>query len=133
LDFNGTLEVLVLIAIAIELFILYNHTKLDNRIDEHVQKTNDQLLRSGEIMKTLDGHIFKFNENMIRVDGHMEKINEYMEKMNAQLIRYDEHMNRLDDIIWKSYFQGLEQKISAGQKVTSILEKRQIKNIEIKT
>jgi len=84
-------------------------------------------------MKTLDGHIFKFNENMIRVDGHMEKVNEYMAKMNAQLIRYDEHMNRLDGIIWKSYFQGLEQKISAGQKVTSILEKRQIKNIEIKT
>jgi len=124
LDFNWMLEIAVLIAIAIELFALYNHTKLDNRIDEHVQKTNDQLLRSGEIMKTLDGHIFKFNENMIRVDGHMEKINEYMEKMNAQLIRYDEHMNRLDDIIWKSYFQGLEQKIPTTHKVKTILEKR---------
>jgi len=131
LDFNGTLEILVLTAIVIELFALYNHTKLDNRIDEHVQETNDQLLRSGEIMKALDDHIFKFNENMIRLDGHMEKVNEYMEKMNAQLIRYDEHMNRLDGIIWKSYFQGIEQKISNTQKVKTIFEKREIRNTGI--
>jgi len=64
------------------------------------------------------------SQNRLRLDGHIEKVNEYMEKMNAQLIRYDEHMNRLDDIIWKSYFQEVEQKISTTQKVKTILEKR---------
>lgn len=109
LDFVGTIEILVLVAIGIEVFALYKHTKLENRVDEHIQNTSDRLLRSDEVMKVLDEHVIKFDEHMVRLDEHMNKVNEYITTLNEHLIRYDEHMNRLDDLILKSYVQRTEK------------------------
>jgi len=89
LDSIGTVEIFVLVAIGIEMFALYKHTKLENRMDEHIQNTCDHLLRSDKVMKALDEHINKFDEH---------------------LIRYDEHINRLDDLILKFYVQSTGKK-----------------------
>ena len=105
LDFVGTIEILVLVAIGIEVFALYKHTKLENRMEDHIQNTCNRLLRSDEVTKVLGEHMNKLDENMIRLDEHMNKVNEYINTLNEHLIRYDEHMNRLDDLILKSYFQ----------------------------
>jgi len=100
-----TIEILVLVAIAIEVFALYKHIKLENRMDEHIQNTSNRLLRSDEVMKVLDAHMMKFDEHMVRFDEHMNKINEYLTTLDEHLLRFDEHMNRLDDLIRKSYPQ----------------------------
>ena len=102
MDFVLMIEILVLVVISIELFALYKHMKLENRMDEHLQNTADRLLRSDELMKVLDEH-------MIRLDEHMNKVNEYITALNDHLTRYDEHVNRLDDLIWKSYLQRTEK------------------------
>jgi len=101
LDFIGIVEVLVLVAIGIEVFALFKHSKLENRMEEHIQTTCDRLLRSDEKMKVLDTHVSRFDE-------HMNKLDEYITTLNEHLIRYDEHMNRIDDLIWKSFSQKTE-------------------------
>ncbi len=109
MDFVVTVEISVLVAISIELFALYKHMKLENRMDEHIQNTADRLLRSDELMQVLDAHMIKFDDHMIRLDEHMNKVNTYITTLNEHLIRYDEHVNRLDDLIWKSYLQRTEK------------------------
>jgi len=88
LDFVVTVEISVLVAIAIEVFALYKHVKLESRMDEHIQNTADLILRSDEVIKVLDEHMMKFDEHMVRLD---------------------EHVNRLYDLIWKSYLQRTEK------------------------
>ena len=46
LELGYILELLVLGAIAIELFALYNHNKMDSRIDEHILDTDRRLEKS---------------------------------------------------------------------------------------
>ena len=111
MDFVGTIEILVLVAIAIELFALYKHTKLENRMDEHIHNTSDRLLRSDEIMKVLNENMMRFDEHMVRFDEHTNKVNEYVTKLDEHLIRFDEHINRLDDLMRKSYPQRTEKGI----------------------
>ncbi len=108
MDFIGIVEVLVLVAIGIEVFALFKHSKLENRMEEHIQTTCDRLLRSDEKMKVLDTHVSRFDEHLIRFDEHMNKLDEYITTLNEHLIRYDEHMNRIDDLIWKSFSQKTE-------------------------
>ena len=111
LDFVGTVEILVLVAIGIEVFALYKHAKLENRMEEHIQSISGHLLRSDEAMKVLDEHMNRYDEHMVRLDEHMNKLNEYIITLNEHLIRYDEHMNRLDDLILKSYIQRTEKEL----------------------
>jgi hypothetical protein len=103
LDFEGLLEILVVIAITIELYALYNHSKLDSRMDEHISNTNMRLERSDEVMKTLDNHMLRFDEHMIRLDEHMNKVNDYIDRLSEQMLRYSEHINKLDDLLLKTY------------------------------
>jgi hypothetical protein len=116
LNFLGTVEILVLFAIGIEVFALYKHGKLDSRMDEHIQKTYDRLLRSDEVMKVLDEHMSKFDEHLVRLDEHMNKVNDHITSLDEHLIRYDEHMNRLDDLILKSYFQRTKKEEQENSK-----------------
>ena len=74
LEFVGTIEILVLVAIGIEVFALYKHTKLENRMEEHIQNTCDRLLRSEEVTKVMDEHMSKLDEHMVRLDEHMNKV-----------------------------------------------------------
>ena len=46
MEFASIVEILVLMAIAIELFALYSHSKLGNRIDEYILDTDRHLERS---------------------------------------------------------------------------------------
>lgn len=103
LDLLVIVEILVLAAIAIEIFALYKHIKLENRMDEHIFETSDRLVRSAELVRVLDGHMMKLNEQMARFDEHMGKVNEYIIRLDEHLIRFDEHVNRLDDFILKSF------------------------------
>lgn len=73
-------EIIVLGAIAIELFTLYNHSKLDNRLDKHILNTDRNLEKNEVMMKT------------------------FCEKIS----NFDEHMTRLDDVFWQSYSQKTE-------------------------
>ncbi|MEM2111439.1 MAG: hypothetical protein QXX08_06135 [Candidatus Bathyarchaeia archaeon] len=101
MDFNGFLEILILVAISIELYALYVHTKTDSRIDEHINNTNMRLERSDELMKLLDNHMLRLSEHMLRLDEHMNKINEHIDKLSEQMVRYSEDVKRLDDLILK--------------------------------
>ena len=86
MDILPTIEILVLVAIAIEVVSLYRHAMLENRMHELINNTNEHLIRFDEVIKLLDEHMTKFDEH---------------------LTRYDEHMNRFDDFVWKSYFQKI--------------------------
>ena len=79
------LEIIVLGAIAIELFSLYRHTKLENRIDEHILDANESFAKANEMMTKVDVH-------MIRFDEHITRINEYMKGIDEHMIRFDEHL-----------------------------------------
>ena len=68
MDFIGIVEILVLVAIGIEVVALFRHSKLENRMEEHIQTTCDRLLRSNEKMKVLDTHVSRFDEHLIRLD-----------------------------------------------------------------
>ena len=103
------IEFLVLVAISVELFALYKHTKLANRMNEHVHDTSDRLIRSDELVRLLDEHLMKINEQMTRFDEHMSRVNEYMIKLDEHLIRFDEHVNRLDNFILKYYVQRKDE------------------------
>ena len=90
----------------IELFALYKHIKLENRIDEHIHDTSDRMVRFAELVRVADDHMMKLNEQMTRFDEHMNKVNEYIIRLDEHLIRFDEHVNRLDDFILKSHTKG---------------------------
>lgn len=102
-------EILVLVAIAVELFALYRHVRLENRMDDHIQEINEGLCKSDEMMKSLDNHMAKLHDHMTRFDDHMDKVNEYVVRLDEHLIRFDEHVNRLDDFIMKSHAQRKDE------------------------
>ena len=54
LDYEGILELIVLGAIAIELYALYQHNKLDQRIDEHILDTDRKLEKTDKIIEILE-------------------------------------------------------------------------------
>ena len=80
-DFIGLLEILVIIAISIELYELYKRIKLDRRLDEHIRSISLRLEKSDEIIKLLDKH-------MLRLDDHMNKVNEYATKLIEQMNKH---------------------------------------------
>ena len=90
MEFTEILEILVLTAIVIELFSLYNHHKLDNRIDAHLLESNECISKSNETTRILDEH-------MIRFDEHINKINEHMSRVDEHMVRFDEHINGIDE------------------------------------
>ncbi|UCD96684.1 MAG: hypothetical protein JSV35_01125 [Candidatus Bathyarchaeota archaeon] len=94
MDIIGVVEILILIAIGIEVFALFKHSKLENKMEEHIQATCDRLLRADEKMKVLDTHVERFDEHLIRLDEHMSKLDEYISALNEHLIRYDERRTR---------------------------------------
>ncbi len=127
------MEFIVLGAIGIELFALYNHSKIDNRMDEHIldtelklekydvlvqvlnnniSKLDEHLTRMSGYINNLDQHMNNLNEHMIRYDAHMTQYSEHMNNLDEHMIRYagrlDEHVTRLDDLLWKSYIQRSE-------------------------
>ena len=90
MEFGQILEIIVLPAITLELFALYNHTKLDHRIDEHIMEANERLAKNESLMNTLDGH-------MSRIDEHMSKLEEHMTKTDERMTKLDEHTHALLD------------------------------------
>ena len=100
------LELIVIGAITIELFALYNHTKLSNRIDEHILENNETIANSNEMMKKLDEHMIRFdehingsNEHINGIDEHMIRFDEHLADTNTHLNNYHEMMVKLDDRI----------------------------------
>jgi chromosome segregation ATPase len=132
-EFGTIMEFIVLGAIGIELFALYNHSKIDNRMDEHIldterklekydvlvqvlnnniSKLDEHLIRMSGYINNLDQHMNNLNEHMIRYDAHMTQYSEHMNNLDEHMIRYDgrldEHVTRLDDLLWKFYTQRSE-------------------------
>jgi hypothetical protein len=98
MELDTIIKLIVLGAIAIELYALYSHSKLDRRIDEHILETERNLDKydvtiqvPNRNMKKLDEHLIKLDEHLIRYDKHMSQL--------------DEHMTRLDNHLWNSYIQ----------------------------
>ena len=81
-------ELIVLVAIVVELVVLYNHTKFDKRIDEHITEADKNLSKSNGIMKILDDHTVKFDEHISTTDDHIQKLDEH-------IARIDEHIQKL--------------------------------------
>ena len=99
------INTIVIVAIAVELFALYRHVRLENRMDDHISEIDERLIRSDEMIKNLDDHMAKLTDHMTRLDEHMSKFNEYVVRLDEHIIGFDEHVNRLDDFIIKSYTQ----------------------------
>ena len=87
IEFVTIMEFIVIGAVAIELFALYNHSKLDHRIDEHILDTD---------------------RNLEKYDVMIQVLSNNMNKLDEHITQYDAHMNRLDDFLWKSYIQRTE-------------------------
>ncbi|MBS7615285.1 hypothetical protein KEJ18_06115 [Candidatus Bathyarchaeota archaeon] len=98
MNFNGYLEIFVLVAILIELYALYNHTKLDRRMDKHINDTNVRLEESDRMIKLLDEHIIKINKNITRLDKQISKIDECMHELSEQMIKHSEELKALNNI-----------------------------------
>ncbi|MCK5626129.1 hypothetical protein KAI11_04665, partial [Candidatus Bathyarchaeota archaeon] len=90
-EFGTIMEFIVLGAIAIELFALYNHSKLDHRIDEHILDTDRKLEKYDVMINVLSNNMSKLDEHMIRYDEHMSKLDEHMNRYDQSL---NEHMNK---------------------------------------
>ncbi|UCH02735.1 MAG: hypothetical protein JSV20_02820 [Candidatus Bathyarchaeota archaeon] len=89
------MEIIILGAIAIELFALYNHSKLDKRIDEHIKETNKSLTLSNGLMKMLDNHMIKFDEHMTKTDEHISQLDTHIARLDEHTIKLDNHMQTL--------------------------------------
>lgn len=76
LEFGEILEIVVLVAIAIELFALYSHSRLDHRIDEHLMEDGEKLAKSESLMNMLDQHMSRLDEHMVRTDERVLKLDE---------------------------------------------------------
>ncbi|MBS7657109.1 MAG: hypothetical protein QXI71_02105 [Candidatus Bathyarchaeia archaeon] len=98
MNLNGYLEILVLAAISIELYALYNHTKLDKRMDKHINDTNVRLEESDRMIKVLDEHIIELNKHITRLDKQMNKMDERIDELNGQMIKYSEEIKTLNKI-----------------------------------
>lgn len=138
MELGIVLEIIVLGAIAIELFALYNHSKFDHQIDEHIletdrnlekydvliqilsdnmRKLDDHLIRLDEHMTRIDEHVSRYDEHLIRIDEHLSKYDVQMSRYDEHMSRYEqrlaEHMKRLDDILWKAYLQRFDDNARA--------------------
>ena len=100
-EFVTIVEFIVLGAVAIELFALYNHSKLVHRIVEHILDTDRNLEKYDVTIQLLSNNMSKLDERMNKLDEHMARYDGHMNKL-------DEHINKLDDFLWKSYLQKPE-------------------------
>lgn len=98
-------------AIAIEVFALYSHSKLSNRIDEHIVEVDRNLERNDSSIEDLDENISKIGDRMIILDEHISGLVDRMNRLDEHVIKLDGHMNRLDDFIWTSYFQRTQTNV----------------------
>lgn len=105
LEFTEILEIIVLGAIAIELYALYSHSKLDHRIDEHILDTAKHLERANTLIDKLDGRLENFDERIIRFDEHMNKLDEHITRLDEHVIRHDKQMNVIDELTWRTYLE----------------------------
>ena len=96
MELGYVLELMVLGAIAIELFALYYHNRTDNRIDDHILETDRRLEKSDTMMKIMDDHIYRINDHIIRLDEHMNKVESHISVLDEHLIRHHEGLTRLD-------------------------------------
>ena len=69
MELGEILEIIVLIAISIELLALFIHTRLDHRLDEHLKDVNKHLEKSDKLIKTLDEHIIEFNGRLSKLEA----------------------------------------------------------------
>lgn len=58
MELNSLLEIIVLIAIIVELYSLTRHAKLEQKLDEHI--------------KLLDEHMKRLDEHITRLDRHLD-------------------------------------------------------------
>ena len=111
-EFGTIMEFIVLGAIGIELFALYNHSKIDNRMDEHILDTELKLEKYDVLVQVLNSNISKLDEHLILMRGYINNLDEHMNNLDEHMRRYDkrldEHVTRLDDLLWKFYTQRPE-------------------------
>jgi len=98
MNLNGYLEIFVLVAISIELYALYNHTKLDRRMDKHIKNNNMRLEESERMIRLLDEHIIKLNKHISRLDNRLDKMDERIDELCEQMIKYSEEMKAFNNI-----------------------------------
>jgi len=101
------LEFIVLGIIAIELFALNNHTKIDKRIDEHLLDTEKYLEQSNTSLLALNEHMKRFDDHMTSFDNHMSKLDEHILKLDEHIIRHNDLISRLDQQIKRAHFVKL--------------------------
>ena len=112
------MEFIVLGAIGIELFALYNHSKIDNRMDEHILDTELKLEKYDVLVQVLNSNISKLDEHLILMRGYINNLDEHMNNLDEHMIRYDEHMiqysehmNNLDEhmIQYSEHMNNLDE------------------------
>ena len=95
------LELIVIGAIAIELYSLYNHSKLENRIDGHILEANEALANSNEMIKKLDEHMLRYDEHINMIDEHTKGVDEHMIRFDEHLAETNIHLNDFHELMMK--------------------------------
>jgi peptidoglycan hydrolase CwlO-like protein len=107
-EFTTIMEFVIFGVIAIELYALYNHSKLVSRVNEHILDTDRVLESHSTTLLYVSNNMSKLDEHLIRLDEHMNKLYDHMTRYDEHMTRFDEHINKLDDLLWKSYIQKTE-------------------------
>lgn len=95
MEFGEILEITVLVAIAIELFALYTHTKFDKQIDKHIIIANENWMKANEVMKILDAYSITLDEHITKTNEHISRFENYMDRIDEHIIKLDEHIQML--------------------------------------
>lgn len=69
MELGQILEIIVLIAISIELLALFMHTRIDHKLDEHLKEVNKHLEKSDKLITTLDEHVVEFNGRLSKLEA----------------------------------------------------------------
>jgi hypothetical protein len=69
MEINMLLEIIVLIFIIIEIYSLVRHTKLEHRVEEHMELLDEHI-------KHLDEHVKQLDEHCVMLIGDLERADE---------------------------------------------------------
>lgn len=75
------LEITVLCAIAVEIYALYIHGRLEHRLDEHVLETEQKLTK-------FDVHVSLLDERMNRLAEYLARLDELLKQLDSCIAAY---------------------------------------------
>lgn len=72
------LEITVLCAISVEIYMLYVHGRLEHRLDEHVLETEQKLIK-------FDMHVSMLDERMNKLADYLARLDELLKQLEGRI------------------------------------------------